>query len=104
MPQLLLRPEAEADLVQLYQYISERSSDDIAIGYIRRIRMRCEMMLAFPESGRRRDDLRPGIRIVGFERRVAIAFTSLSNGDIEIGRIFYGGRDYEALLRDDQED
>src|ERR1700679_2093364 len=101
MPQLLLRPEAEADLVQLYHYISERSSDDIAIGYIRRIRARCEMLLAFPESGRRRDDLRLGIRIVGFERRVAIAFRELSDGDIEIGRIFYGGRDYETLLRDD---
>lgn len=101
---LVLRPEAEADLVQLYHSIAERSSGNIAIGDIRRIRMRCEMLLVSPESGRSRDDLPPGIRIVGFERRVAIAFTSLSNGDIEIGRIFYSGRDYDALLSDDQDD
>ena len=28
----------------------------------------------FPERGVRRDELRPGLRIVGFERRVTIAF------------------------------
>jgi len=28
----------------------------------------------------------------------------LDNGDIEIGRIFYGGRDYEAIRRDEAEE
>ena len=41
--------------------------------------------------------------VVGFERRVVIAYTILDNGDIEIGRIFYGGRDYEAIMRDEEE-
>lgn len=104
MPHLRLRPEAVADLRQLYLYIAERSgSPNVAIGYIGRIRARCETLLAFPESGRRRDDLRPDLRIIGFERRTVIAYTVLPGGDVEIGRIFYGGRDYETLLRDDQE-
>jgi plasmid stabilization system protein ParE len=54
--------------------------------------------LDVPDSGRRRDDLRSGVSIVGFERRVVIAYKQLQSGDIEIGRIFYGGRNYEALL------
>jgi len=44
----------------------------------------------------------PGIRILTFERRVVIAYATLPSGDIEIGRFFYGGRDYEAIIGSDQ--
>jgi len=102
MVDLLLRPAATEDLNQLYDYIAERSgSAERALGYIRRIRTRCEMLLQFPESGRRRDDLRPNLRLIGFERRIVIAYMVLPSGDIEIGRVFYGGRDYETLLREE---
>lgn len=37
------------------------------------------------------------LRIAGFERRVAIAFT-FDAETVTIVRVFYGGRDYEALL------
>jgi plasmid stabilization system protein ParE len=43
--------------------------------------------------------LRPGVRIVTFERRVVIAYTIRPSGAVEIGRFFYGGRDYEAIIR-----
>jgi toxin ParE1/3/4 len=96
---LLLRPSAEADLTKLYHGITERSgSSETAIGYIRRIRAWCETLLTFPEAGRRRDDLRTGVRILAFEWRVVIAYMILPSGDIEIGRVFYGGRNYEALM------
>jgi len=99
--ELILRPAAEADLADLYHYIAEFSgSHEIAIGYIRRIRARCENLLAFPESGRRHDDLRRDLRIIGFERRVMIAYIVLPAGDVEIGRILYGGQNYEVLLGD----
>jgi toxin ParE1/3/4 len=102
---LFLRRSAEADLVAIYRYIAEQSgSPDRALGYIRRIRACCEDLRNFPEAGRARHDLRPGIRILGFERRVVIAYTVLPSGDVEIGRFFYGGRDYEALLGQDPAD
>jgi plasmid stabilization system protein ParE len=44
-----------------------------------------------------RDDLRPGLRIVGFRRRVTIAF-AVTEATVEIPGIYYGGRDYETLL------
>lgn len=101
---LLLRPTAEADLIDLYRYIAEQSGGhERAIGYVRRIRATCEKLKTFPEIGRQRDDLRPGIRILGFERRVAIVYLVLQSGDVEIGRVFYGGRDYEALIMDENE-
>jgi hypothetical protein len=49
-----------------------------------------------------RSDLRPGIRILTFERRVVIAYAILPSGDIEVGRFFYGGRDYEAIIGSDR--
>lgn len=99
MRNLLLRPAAEADLTELYHYIAEQSgSHERAIGYIRRIRAACENLKTLPEAGRSRDDLRPGVRILSFERRVVIVYLVLSSGDVEIGRVFYGGRDYEALI------
>jgi toxin ParE1/3/4 len=101
---LLLRPAAEADLAALYHYIAEQSgSHERAIGYIRRIRAACDKLKAFPEIGRQRDDLRPGVRILGFERRVVIVYLVLPTDDVEIGRVFYGGRDYEALITDESE-
>jgi toxin ParE1/3/4 len=101
---VVLRPAAEDDLIDLYHAIAERSGyPEWAIGYIRRIRAYCDTLAAFPERGQQRDDLRQGVRVIGFERRVVIAYTILDTGDIEIGRIFYGGRDYESLLRDEEE-
>lgn len=99
MRKLNLRPSAQEDLKQIYTYIAERSGDPVrAMNYIQRIRQSLKVLLIFPESGRLRNDLRPGLRIFGFERRVVIAYAILDNGDIEIGRFLYGGQDYDTLL------
>lgn len=102
MRRIVFRPAAEKDLSELYRTIRDRSgSPDVAIRYIRRIRGYCEGFAEFPERGAKRDDLRSGLRPIGFERRVVIAFT-FDDDHVRIGRIFYGGRDYEALLGPDR--
>jgi toxin ParE1/3/4 len=53
---------------------------------------------AASERGRRRDDIRPGLRIIGFERRVTVAF-AVEEERVVILRIFYGGRDWEVDWR-----
>ncbi len=101
---IILRPAAETDSTDLYHAITERSWDpERARAYIHRIRTYCETLAAFPERGRRRDDVRPGLWVIGFERRVVIAYMILDTGDVEIGRVFYGGRDCEAIMRDDED-
>ena len=47
--------------------------------------------------GTRRDEIRPGPRTTGFERRATIAF-QVKRAEVAIVRIFYGGRDYERAL------
>jgi toxin ParE1/3/4 len=101
---VVFRPAAERDLEGLYTFIRDaRGEPTVAIGYIRRIRSFCEGLATFPERGQRRDDIRPGLRITSFERRVVIAFT-ITPELVRIGRIFYGGRDYEALLGESPDD
>ena len=56
-----------------------------------------------PARGTRRDDIRPGLRTIGFERRATIAFRIVGR-EVVIIRIFYGGRDFERILHDSDED
>ena len=51
----------------------------------------------FPDRGNRRDDLRPGLRILGFERRAVITFQITAN-TVTILRVLYGGRDLETVF------
>jgi toxin ParE1/3/4 len=97
------RPKAEEDLFALYNYIALHSGHARAAGYIARIETACMNLGTFPERGLKRDDIAPGIRIAGFERRVTIAFRI--EGDIvRIVRVFYAGRDYAAELEQDGDD
>lgn len=87
-----LLPEAEADLAAIYDYIRDHASQGIAQGYVLRIMAYLAGFDTFPARGTRRDDIRPGLRIVGFERRVTIAF--LVEGDeVVVSNILYGGRE-----------
>ena len=90
-------PEALGDLIDLYDYIALHDGADRAIGYIDRIEKCCRNLSAFPERGIKRDDLHPGLRILGFERRAVIAFL-LTADTVTILRILYGGRDLETVF------
>ena len=92
------RPLAEADLLALYRYIAEEAGLETAGTYIGRIEAACMALEHSPERGTRRDDIRPGLRIIGFERRATIAF-QVQAREVVIVRIFYGGQDYERALR-----
>lgn len=88
------RPLAEADLTELYDFIASQAGLSVAGGFIDRIEKACLALSHFPNRGRRRDDLRPGLRILGFERRAAIAYV-VTGSEVVIARVFYGGRDVE---------
>ena len=52
------------------------------------------------ERGTARNDVREGLRITGFKRRVTIAF-NVTESQVVILRLFYGGQDWETALGDD---
>jgi toxin ParE1/3/4 len=91
-------PEAREDLLRLYDFIADVAGPSIALSYIERVESYCLGFDLASERGQRRDDIRPHLRVVGFERRMTIAFT-VDDAKITILRVFYGGQNWEDKLR-----
>ena len=100
---VVFSPEAEEQLVSLYNYIAAAGSPDIAARYAEAILIYCESLGTFPHRGTLRDDVRPGLRITNYKKRTVIAF-DVDTGKVSIIGVFYGGQDYESILQDDSED
>ena len=98
---VVFSPSARDDLRKLYIYIAERSGEARAIAYLSRIEEHCRGFATLPERGIRRDDLAPGLRVTGFERRVTVAF-HVDHGTVTFDRILYGGRDLGSTFEQDE--
>ena len=96
---VIFTPLAERQINGLHAYITTQSSEARVDGYVGRIVDFCSGFTTFPLRGIQRDDLLPGLRVTGFDRRVTIAFVVTSDAVLVEG-IFYGGQDFEAALRD----
>jgi toxin ParE1/3/4 len=86
--------KAKTDLKNIASYIRNHSDKQCAYDYVKRIREFCCNLEAFPHLGTSQSDLLPGLRILGFEGRISIAFTIDENQAI-ILRIFYGDQDFD---------
>ena len=89
-------PEALNDFLDLYDYIAEHSDLRTALRYVERIEASCESLSTFPLPGTSVGDLRKGLRIVGFERKVNIAF-AIDINTVRIIRVLPGGRQFPGL-------
>lgn len=90
-------PEARTDLLNLYDYIAAQSGEDRALAYIGRIEEACMGLETFPRRGKLLKGIRPGLRVLGFEHRVSIAF-QVNPQVVTIFRVLYGGRDLSRAL------
>lgn len=89
--------QADDDFGWLYDAIADASSATLALNYVERLRAFCDSLDYASERGTRRDDIRPGLRIIGFERRVTVAFT-VDAERVVVLRLFYGGANWEDAL------
>lgn len=101
MTKVVFTPAAEREVDRLHAWISDRAGESVADAFILRIVAYCQGFSTFPERGRRRDDLLPGLRTIGFERRVTIAFI-IDRDVVSIEGVFYRGRDIEASFAREQ--
>lgn len=96
-------PRAREQLADLYRWIADQSGFlSRAEDYVSAIVDYCDGLADFPFIGLVRDDLRPGLRTVGFRRRAVIAF-AVHESAVEIHGVYYGGRDYAALIAADND-
>jgi toxin ParE1/3/4 len=92
------------DLKSIYLYIRDKSANaSVAAGFIDRIIDRAERIGDVPHGGTPRPDLGAELRLVPFERSAVIIYR-VTDTSVEIINIFYGGRDYAALLRNQTSD
>lgn len=98
---VVFSPVADAELVELYGYIARRKSPAVAKKYVDAILAGIRKLPERPFQGKDLANFRPGMRKVGFRRRVDVIFTVTDNL-IQIGHVLYGGRDYEAIIRAEQ--
>jgi plasmid stabilization system protein ParE len=93
-----LAPEAKADLVELWFYVASERSIETADRLVDSITARFLLLSKHPRVGRRRDDLRTGIR--SFPVGNYIVLYRIEGDDVLIQRVVRGSRDLEALLRE----
>jgi toxin ParE1/3/4 len=99
---VVLSENAISDLEAIGNYILDKGgSETIANGFVDRIRERCQNIGNAPRGGRPRDDIMPGLRTVPFEHSAVIAYV-IEGDRVFIVNVFYGGRDFEALMRGDE--
>ncbi len=97
---VIASPSVFIDPASIFEHI-ERWTEDHALAArtVGQIREYIGALCDTPRRGTRRDDLRPGLRIVTFRKRTAIAREIDETArTVTILRIFYGGQDYETAL------
>lgn len=103
MHRVVFHLRARRELDELYDYIAEQGSPQQAASFVAKIREYCLGFSTFPERGLRRDDIEPGVRVVGFRRRVSIVFT-VTDSEVWILGIYYGGRNFGPPPFGEEED
>jgi toxin ParE1/3/4 len=94
---VIYAPRAQVDLDSIFRWLSDRAGTAAALRYLRRIRKACVSLELVAERGTQYPQFRPGLRIIGFERRVTIAFV-VTPDEVRILRVFYGGQNWAAAF------
>lgn len=94
---VVLAPKAAADLDRIALWIAEQGAPLTAMDYVSRIRRFLASLDEFPERGSDFGNVRPGLRIVSFERRLVIAIV-VRETQVEVERVFSGGQNWRRAL------
>lgn len=90
---------AVADLRGIYLWTADRANRDVALRLLQRIEEAAEKLTDYPRRGRPRDEIRPGLRSIPFER-AAIIFYEAGENRVQIVRVIDGRRDLAAAIEE----
>jgi toxin ParE1/3/4 len=92
---LVYSRKARADLEEILDFLGALDPRR-ALAYVEGIRLACRSLCENPDMGVSRADLRFGLRVFPYRRRIVIAYEVLP-GRVRVLRILGAGRDYEAI-------
>ena len=95
MARVTRRPLAEADILEIWDYIAEDSIVE-ADPWMDRLDEKLRLWATLPMMGRSRDELATGLRSLAFGRYVVFCET-LPDG-IDVVRVLHGSRDIDATF------
>ena len=96
---LVLHEDAAVELEAIYDYIADQAGPDVAWNYVQGVRMFLSRLAEFPERGTVRQGKAAGLRVIGYRRRLSIAFVVKVDVVVIVG-FFYAGRNLdEAVLQ-----
>lgn len=93
MARITRRPQAEADILEIWDYIAEDSMAE-ADRWVDRLDEKLALWATQPLMGRIRGELLPDLRSFAFGRYV-VFFQALSDG-LDVVRVLHGARDIDA--------
>lgn len=96
MNRLFFTRQANEDLIEIHDYIAGENPA-AALRLVNRIEKRCKDLRIHPMTGRRRDDLAPGLRSLVQGRYVI--FYRVVGRQVQIIRILHGARDIGRILK-----
>ena len=96
MTSITRRPQAEADILEIWDFIAEDSLAE-ADRWVDRLDEKLELWATQPMMGRAREELAPGLRSLAFGRYV-VFFESLPDG-IDVVRVLHGSRDLDTSFQ-----
>lgn len=95
MPRILKRPQAEADIDDLWWHIAQENPD-AADRLLDTIAERCHALAHFPYIGISQEELMPALRSLPVGNYL-LYYLPLDDG-IEVVRVLHGARDIDALF------
>jgi toxin ParE1/3/4 len=99
MKEPILTDQAKDDLTDIWLTIAQRRDEPTADRMNRKILKQCHSHARFPDSGRRRDDLDPGLR--SFPVHPYVVFYRPQEDTILVVRILHGRRDIERIMSEE---
>jgi toxin ParE1/3/4 len=97
--QLIIRPDAQADVRAILLYTRKRWSSAQRDRYRNSLRRAMESLREFPESGPTRDEIAPGCRILTVEQHILYYRFDEYENAIVVGRVLHGSQDPRGRVR-----
>jgi toxin ParE1/3/4 len=90
--QLVRRPRFLDDLTEAYAYLADRNPS-AADQLLDDVEAAASLLAEFPQLGRPREELRPGVRSLRLPRFPHIVIYRLANDSVVLLRLLHGARD-----------
>lgn len=90
------RPQAEQDLVEIWDYTASTWSEDQALSYLEGLKAAVDLLAEYPEMARRRAEFTPAVRLHPVREHIVV-YRAEDNA-LEIIRILHSRSNWAALL------